>query len=74
MVWDLKQLVENTDPASIREKLESMVDGSMKFRDKYRGRIGDLDGRGLLELLETKDALTLKFEGETLYCRLARAG
>jgi oligoendopeptidase F len=73
MVWDLAQLVENTDPASIREKLESMVDGSMKFRDKYRGRIGDLDGRGLLELLETKDALTLKFEGETLYCRLSHA-
>ena len=72
-VWDITQLVESTDPASIREKLESMVDGATRFRDEYRGRIGGLDGGGLLEMLEAKDALTLKYEGEALYCRLRHA-
>ena len=73
MVWDLKQLVENTDPASIREKLDSMADESLKLRNKYRGGIGVLDWVGLLGLLEFKDSLTLTFEGVTLYCRLLYA-
>lgn len=70
MIWDLSQLVESTDPASIRKKLESMVAESLKVREKYHGRIGGLDARGLLELLELKDVLTLKYEGVTRYCRL----
>lgn len=70
MIWDLSQLVESTDPASIRKKLESMVAESLKVREKYHGRIGGLDARGLLELLELKDILTLKYEGVTKYCRL----
>ncbi len=70
MIWDLSQLVESTDPASIQDKLESMVVESQKVRELYRGRIGDLDAKGLLELLELKDAFTLKFEGATMYCLL----
>lgn len=69
-IWDLSQLVESTDPASIQDKLESMVFESQKVRETYRGRIGDLDAKGLLELLELKDAFTLKFEGATMYCFL----
>lgn len=68
--WDLSQLVESSDPASIQKKLECMEAESIKFRDNYRGRIRDLDVRGFLRMMESKDALTLKFEAETLYCRL----
>jgi oligoendopeptidase F len=70
MVWDLSQLVENTEPTSIRKKLESMVAEAEKARDAYRGKIGSLDAKGLLELLKMKDAYILKFEGVIMYCRL----
>jgi len=70
MVWDLSQLVESTDPALIQKKLESMVAEAEKVRDVYRGKIEGLDARGLLELLEMKDAFTLRFEGVSMYCRL----
>ncbi len=70
MVWDLSQLVDDTDPASIQGKLEEMVSESNRFGERYKGRILDLDAEGLLELLELKDAMTLEFEGVTQYCRL----
>jgi len=70
MVWDLSQLVDNTDPASIQEKLKSMVAEAEEVRNKYHGKIGNLDVKGLLELLEMKDSLTLKFEGAIRYCNL----
>lgn len=70
MIWDLSQLVENTEPASIRKKLESMLAEAEKAREAYHGKIGSLDAKGLLELLEMKDAFVLKFEGAIMYCRL----
>jgi len=70
MVWDLSQLVEGTDRASIQKKLESMVAEAEKVRDKYHGKIGSLDAKGLLKLLEVKDVYILEFEGVTMYCRL----
>jgi len=70
MVWDLSQLVESTDPASIKKKLGSMVAEAEKVRDKYHGKIGSLNAKGVLELLEMKDALFLRFEGVYRYCRL----
>jgi oligoendopeptidase F len=70
IVWDLSQLVESTDPASIQKKLESTVAEAEKLRDTYHGKIGGLDAKGLLELLEMKDAYILKFEGVTMYCHL----
>jgi oligoendopeptidase F len=70
MVWDLSQLVDSTDSATIKEKLESMVAESQGFRGKYQGKIAALDARGLLELLEAKDELTLRYEGAAKYCRL----
>jgi oligoendopeptidase F len=70
MIWDLSQMVENTAPASIQKKLESMVAEVERVRAKYHGKIGGLDAKGVLELLEMKDAYTLKFEGVVKYCRL----
>jgi oligoendopeptidase F len=70
MIWDLSQLVESTDPASIQKKLESMVAEAEKIRKQYHGKIGGLDVKGVLELLEMKDAYILKFEGVTMYCHL----
>jgi len=70
MIWDLSQLVENTELASIQKKLESMVTEAEKARDVYHGKIGSLDAKGLLELLEMKDTYILKFEGVIMYCRL----
>jgi oligoendopeptidase F len=70
MVWDLSQLVDSTDPASIQKRLDLMAAGAEKIRDLYYGRIGGLDAEGLLKLLELKDAFTLEYEGVTMYCRL----
>jgi len=70
MIWDLSQLVERTDTTSIQKKLESMVTEAEKIRKKYHGKIVGLDAKCVLELLETKDAYILKFEGVNKYCRL----
>jgi oligoendopeptidase F len=70
MVWDLSQLVDNTEPASVQEKLKSIVAEAEQIRNKYHGKIGNLDAKGLLELLEIRDAFTLKFEGAVRYCIL----
>jgi len=70
MIWDLSQLVESINPASTQKKLDSMVDEAEKIRDTYHGKIGNLDAKDLLELLEMKDAYTLKFEGAVMYCYL----
>jgi len=70
MRWDLSQLVESTDPASVRQMLESMVAEAEKIREKYYGKIGGLGAEGLLGLLELNDSMTLKYGGVTLYCRL----
>jgi len=70
MIWDLSQLVENTNAASIQKKLEAMVAKAEEVRKKYHGKIVALTVEGLLELLELKDAYRLEFEGVVKYCRL----
>jgi len=70
MIWDLSHLVESVDSTLIQRELESMVTEAEKVRDKYHGKIVGLDAKGVLELLEMKDAHTLKFEGVNTYCRL----
>ena len=70
MVWDLTQLIENTDPTSIKANLDSMVEEAEKLREKYHGKIRDLDAKALLKLLETRDDHSLRFEGVNMYCRL----
>jgi len=70
MIWDLSHLVESTNLILIQKKLESMVVEAEKIRDRYHDKIESLDAKGVLELLERKDAYTLKFEGVTKYCHL----
>jgi oligoendopeptidase F len=70
MIWDLSPLVGSTSPALIQKKLESMVAEAEKIRDTYHGKIGRLDARGLLKLLEMKDVFALKFDEITMYCFL----
>ncbi len=68
MVWDLSQLVESTDPVAIRKTLGSMVAEAEKVRGQYHGKIGGLDAKGVLDLLDLRDALYLRFEGVVNYC------
>ncbi len=70
MAWDLSQLVESTDPGSIQKQLKYMVAEAEKFRKKYRGNISGFDVKSLLEMLEAKDGLILRFEGAVMYCIL----
>jgi len=70
MVWELSQLVENTDPAMIKKQLQLVVEEAEKIRDAYHGKIEGLDADGLLKLLELRDAHVLKFDGVRLYCSL----
>ncbi|MDH7564197.1 MAG: M3 family oligoendopeptidase [Candidatus Bathyarchaeota archaeon] len=70
MVWDLSQLVASTDPADVQRSLEEMVAEAEKLRGVYHGKIGSLDTKHLLELLECRDTYTLRFEGAVKYCSL----
>jgi oligoendopeptidase F len=74
MVWDLSQMVDSTDPASVQKNLESMVAEAERIRKKYHGKIEDLDAKGLLQLLEQRDKFSLKFEGALRYCQLMYSG
>lgn len=70
MVWDLSQLLEKTDPIFVQKLLQLMVEEAGRIRETYHGKIGNLDAKGLLQLLELRDAYTLKFDGVRLYCGL----
>ncbi len=70
MVWDLSQLVRSTDPAAIKDELNSRVTEAQEFRRKYHREITNLDAEGLKEFLEAKDGFTLRFEGVLKYCYL----
>ena len=70
MVWDLSQLVESGEPGAIQKALDSMVLEAGKVRERFHGKIGGLDARGVLKLLELRDALTLRFEGAVMYGNL----
>jgi oligoendopeptidase F len=68
MIWDLSQLVESTDPNVIKKGLELAVAEAGGIRDKYHGKIGHLDAKGLVELLEMRDYSWLRCEGLFKYC------
>jgi oligoendopeptidase F len=70
IVWDLSQLVENTDSNVVQKQLDYMASEAGTIRDKYYGKISNLDAKGLLELFQTKDTYYLKYEGLQLYCEL----
>lgn len=70
MQWDLAQLVKSTDQDHIVKRLEEMVAQASKMKERYQGRIVDLDAAGLRELLEARDAFSLEFEGVAMYCGL----
>ena len=71
MVWDLSQLVDNVEPASIQKQLDDMVTEAEKLRAEYHSKVAGLDAKGIRNLLESKDALTLKFEGAVRYGQLS---
>jgi oligoendopeptidase F len=71
MVWDLSQLVDNVEPAFIRKQLEEMVTIAEGLRAEYHGKVTGLDAGGIRSLLESRDALTLKFEGAVRYGQLS---
>ena len=70
MQWDLSQLVESTDPAYIVDRLENMVTEAGTMNERYKGKIEGLDAAGLFKLLESRDDLSLKYEGAAMYCNL----
>ncbi len=70
MRWDLAQLVESTEPEWIEAKLEEMIGEANGLAERYRGKITGLDAERLLELLEARDAFTLRYEGAMEYCGL----
>jgi oligoendopeptidase F len=47
-----------------------MVTEAGKFRERYRGNIGSFEVKSLLEMLEARDTLMLRFEGVVMYCYL----
>jgi oligoendopeptidase F len=71
--WDLSQLVKNIDADHIITQLDDLVTEAGRFRQKYQGKIKDLDAPGLLAFFDVKDSLYLRFEGDMMYCQLLYA-
>lgn len=71
MVWNLSQLVDNVEPALIQKQLDEMVAEADKLRAEYHSKVTGLDTKGIRNLLESRDALTLKFEGAVRYGQLS---
>ena len=71
MVWDLSQLVDSVESVLIQKQLDEMVTEAEKLHAKYRSRVAGLEAKEILSLLESKDALILKFEGPVRYGQLS---
>ena len=71
MAWDLSQLVDNVNPASIKKQLDHMVTEAEKLRADYHDKVTAFDAKDIRGILESKDALTLKFEGAVRYGQLS---
>jgi oligoendopeptidase F len=68
--WDLSQLVKDVGADHIIAQLDQLVTEAGRFRQKYQGKIKDLDATGLLTFFDEKDSLYLRFEGDMMYCQL----
>jgi len=68
--WDLTQLVSNADADSIVAALDRLVADAVKFRERYQGRIAELDAQGLLGFLDERDALYVRHEGPVMLAQL----
>ncbi|MBD3158487.1 MAG: hypothetical protein GF309_06810 [Candidatus Lokiarchaeota archaeon] len=85
MIWDLFQLLEPTEiqveglqeepdwPGKIEKQLKKAVSDAEAFRDKYRGKIEDMNAQELVEMLEKYDELVLKHEGPGMFASLRYA-
>lgn len=70
MVWDLSQLVEDTDPTFLEKQMDKAVQESEKFREGFRRLIEGMDARNIVEFLERYEELQMEYEGVFDYCRL----
>ena len=70
MRWDLGQLVQRDDEASIIKNLGEMTSAAEVLHDKYAGKMTHLGASGLHALLEAMDEFFLKFEGPMSYAML----
>jgi len=70
MVWDLTQLVKNSETSMVQKEMEAAVTDAETFRKKYQGKIAKFDAKGLLKMIEEKDELDLKYEGAFIYAYL----
>jgi oligoendopeptidase F len=68
--WDLSQLVSDTGADSIVSALDRLVADAVKFRERYQGKITDLDAGGVLAFLDERDALYIRNEGPAMFSQL----
>lgn len=68
--WDLTQLVSNADADSIVAALDRLVADAVKFRERYQGKIAELDAKGLLAFLDERDGLYVRHEGPVMFAQL----
>ena len=85
MIWDLYQLLEPSGiqveglrqepdwPGKIEKELKKKVKDAEAFRDKYRGKIEDMNAKELVAMLEEFDELVLKHEGPGMFAHLRYA-
>ena len=69
-IWDLSQMVEDTDPEKIIQQLDRMVTEAESIEARYKGKISTMTPHQLLGLLIDLDDHSLRFEGAADYCRL----
>jgi oligoendopeptidase F len=67
MVWDLTQLVGNSEAPAVIKEMEVAVTDAERFRLRYQGKIAKLDTKDLLRMIEERDQLALKSEGAFMY-------
>jgi len=67
MVWDLTQLVGNSEAPAVIKEMEVAVTDAERYRQRYQGKIAKLDTKDLLRMIEEGDQLRLKSEGAFTY-------
>ena len=54
--WDMSSLVRSTVPDEVKAELDEYLSQIYDLEKRYKGKVGNLDAKGVLELLKAQDA------------------
>ena len=73
IAWDLSQIFPSVDDPSIDIAIDNVKKLADEIVSKYKGKIKDLDAKGLLKLLQQYEEFLIEMQDLGLFARLSFA-